>query len=89
MMSATYAIVDHFGSVRMNPPSITRQELHAANLVIRFTDERGVERKYTILKDRYNAAYKLFGVIDNYVTREQADEITIYHASLALKYLRS
>jgi hypothetical protein len=89
MMTNTYAIVDHFGSIRMNPPSISRQELHAANLVIRFTEERGKEVKYTILKDRYNAAFNLFGVTDNYVTRQQADEITIYHASLALKYRRS
>ncbi len=89
MMTNTYAIVDHFGSVRMCPASITRQELHAANLVVRFTDERGAERKYSILKDRYNAAYALFGVIDNHVTHQQADEIVVYHTSLALKYRRS
>ena len=89
MMTATYAIVDHFGSVRMCPLSITCQELHAANLVIRFTDKRGAERTYSILKDRYNAAHALFGVTDNNVTHRQADEIVVYHTSLALKYRRS
>lgn len=81
-----YAIVDYSGNVRITPPSITRQEMHSANLVIRVREDG---ETMSVFKDRWEAARKLFNIVGNELTRQQADEIVVYHISLALKGMRS
>jgi hypothetical protein len=82
-----YILVDHLGSVKVNPANITRQEMHAANLIIRKPTSDSIH--YSVVKDRFEAARKLFGITGLELTQQQADEIAVYHMSLALKYRRS
>lgn len=84
-MGTVYAMVMHNGGCRINPVTVSLEDTHKANLIIRDNDDL----TYTIIKDRYNAARLMFNLSGIRLTREQADEIVVYHVSLALKYIRT
>lgn len=87
-VKAFYAVVDHTGTCLINQ-SITRLQMHSANLVIVKHLSRDRADRYDVIKDRWNTARDVYDLPGNDLTQEQADQIVTIHVAKALKYRRA